>query len=645
MLPKFSEFLDMRYSCSIIDKLISFESNPALGYRTSGSAAEFAAGDFLYHEMKAIGMRNVRKDAVNVDNFEFKRADLTYTMPNGNRKTVVMSAFQARAFAENAPIRVLYVGKGTEDDYKDKDVAGKYVLVDLNMVDDWFIYWVVGQAAAKKAAGIIVVQVGGYCSWSPDTLGVQDISTNADLPTFSMSVREADVFKNHLERAGGELECSLNADVRITNNGITHNIIGEIPGQIDEVVYLIGHYDGYFRAYADNASGIGAILGICKAFIESGYRPRRTLRVCLHGAEEWGLEGSRYDWARGATMLTRKHPEWGENGFMLLNLDGWLISSEAEGTAVRTWWELAGEMEKIGQSVEGNIYPFRTIAPMWTWTESFMYAMLGIPTIESWYDGENIWPSYHSTSDTREVNHYSDEAYRSSHILYGTLLQRIDALDVRPLNFTDMFEKLLESLDPKTLGACTELKAAVTRACRAATALKDKEKNLTGGEELCVYNAKVSRIFAKIINELLGLDWYENLDFIHVRNRNNIQQLMKVLDDINADNPEAARQDLRSVDLCWYAYHFDRETYNYFVDQVIGENAPDTWALGKVGSIGDYYDVARAIAKAAAEGTPVPAWVAEKIRSELEEQKAEAADMIRRETKIVTALASMMETA
>lgn len=76
MLPEFTKYLDMNYPLGVIDKLISFQSNPDLGYRTSGSAAEFAAADYLYTEMKRIGMRNVHKESVTVDNFEFKRADL-----------------------------------------------------------------------------------------------------------------------------------------------------------------------------------------------------------------------------------------------------------------------------------------------------------------------------------------------------------------------------------------------------------------------------------------------------------------------------------------------------------------------------------------------------------------------------------------
>ena len=644
MLPEFTKYLDMNYPLDVIDKLISFQSNPDLGYRTSGSAAEFAAADYLYDEMKKIGLRNVHKESVTVDNFEFKRADLTYTLPNGNKRKVIMSAFQARCLAEDEKIRIIYVGKGRDVDYEGVDVEGKYVLVDINMIDDWFIYWPVCQARAKKAAGIIVVQVGGYCSWSADTLGVQDISTAGDIPTFSITVREGDLLKSVLEEMGGEIEATLNADVRIDNNGTSHCVLGEIPGETDEIIYLIGHYDGYFTAFSDNPSGIACILSICKAFIESGYKPRRTLRVCLHGAEEWGTEDSRYDWARGATELTKQHPEWKDNGFMLLNLDGNLIASTAKEAQVRTAYELVDGMMEIGNSIEGNIYPFGTQSPLWTWTESYMYAMLGVPTVESWYEGFNFWPSYHSTSDQKEVNDYSDEAYMSSHILYGTMLQRFDALNVRPIDFTALFDKMAESVDPSLMGDASELMKAIAKARDVAAKLKAKNDSFTAlDDNTNAFNNKVQHIFAKIINELFGLDWYETYDFIHARNRNNIGALERAIADIKAgDLDKAVDEDLRAVDLTWYAYSFDRETYQYNVDHVIGDVAVETWAKGKVNTIADTYDVARQLMKLRSENGDASACIP-KLESELAIQREEVKEKMAIEVKLLNELCEMME--
>ena len=217
---------------------------------------------------------------------------------------------------------------------------------------------------------------------------------------------------------------------------------------------------------------------------------------------------------------------------------------------------------------------------------------------------------------------------------------------MRPLKFTALFDQLRANLDRDTTGGCPALEAAIDQVYAQSKALKEKEAKLAGqSEALRVYNAKIAKVFAKIINELFGLDWYENYHFIHMRNQNNIQLLNKVLSDAAAKDYDAAYEDLRGVDLCWYAYHFDRETYDYFVNQVIGDDVPDTWAIDKVGSIADLYDVAKEIAAAKAGKGSISDAALEKIKAEIQVQKAELARKLEKEADIVNALAEMMKEA
>ena len=70
------EALDIGYSYNLAKKLEEFRSNPALGYRTAGSAAERQAGQFLAREMERIGFSDVSCDRIDVDAWEFERAEL-----------------------------------------------------------------------------------------------------------------------------------------------------------------------------------------------------------------------------------------------------------------------------------------------------------------------------------------------------------------------------------------------------------------------------------------------------------------------------------------------------------------------------------------------------------------------------------------
>ena len=73
------------------------------------------------------------------------------------------------------------------------------------------------------------------------------------------------------------------------------NVIGEIVGaeKPDEIVLVGGHLDSWDLGTGaiDDGAGIGVSAGSAQVIIESGLKPKRTLRVVAFGAEEVGLLG------------------------------------------------------------------------------------------------------------------------------------------------------------------------------------------------------------------------------------------------------------------------------------------------------------------------------------------------------------------
>ena len=288
MLENYYEKIDVSYSQEVMDHLLTFGDNEQLGFRTAGSPAELAAGDYIAGEMEKIGLKNVRKEAVTVDTFTFSDASLRFQTASGEEYTATMAMFQTRCQAGETPVEVVYVGKGTAADYEGIDVTGKLVLFDIDQFNEYWINWPARQAQQKGALGVIAVNVDGYCTYSPETLGVQDFSGPADMPAFSMSVSDAQVLKEALE-GKKELSVVLTAHSTVENDGTAYNIVGELPGKTDDVIYLFAHYDAYFRPVSDDTSGVGCMLGMAKALVDSGYQPEKTIRFVAHAAEEWGL--------------------------------------------------------------------------------------------------------------------------------------------------------------------------------------------------------------------------------------------------------------------------------------------------------------------------------------------------------------------
>ena len=78
-----------------------------------------------------------------------------------------------------------------------------------------------------------------------------------------------------------------------SDTGVSHNVIAELPGQIDEWIVLTAHFDSTSLSQGayDNMSGCIGLLHMLQYF--SGKSHRRGLRFVWCGSEERGLLGSK----------------------------------------------------------------------------------------------------------------------------------------------------------------------------------------------------------------------------------------------------------------------------------------------------------------------------------------------------------------
>ncbi len=639
----FYDCVDPAYSLGVMEKLRSFTTNDDLGFRTAGSSAELAAGDYLVSEFEAIGLANVHKDEVTVDKWEFKNADLTYQGVDGADTTIELAAFHVQYAANDEELTLVYAGKGTEADYEKLNVQDKIVLVDIDQLNEWWINWPAYQAKVKGAKAIIAVNVDGYCTYSEDTVGVQDLCGPEDAPAFSISVAQADALKAAIESVGGELSVKLNADSVVKRNGTSYNIVGEIPGKSDEVIYLIGHYDSYFRAFDDNTSGIGAMAGILRALVMSGYQPQKTIRAVAHCAEEWGVADSRYDWARGAAASAEKHPEWADSAFMMINIDGGSIDGGSKGYKITTPYELADAVLTMGQAVEGSPLPEELIvnSPIWTWTEEFAYSQLGIPTLASGMYGASHTASYHSSSDTKEANRYSDEVFAFSQKLYGSYLISFDKLLVRPIEYIKLFDAMGESVRAETIEDAQTLLDALAKAGEAADKLSEKAAAVSA-QDAPAFNTAVNKLNRLVQNNMYTLDWNEEYQFVHEYKQNNVEYLEGAIAALKAGDAALALDEyLWQIDLNWYAYAFDKATCDYFAMQVLGDDARNSWGGTYVQSNADLLDVIRSLQNAK-EGASFDAQIAA-LEKELATQKDNLKAVVQKEIADLVHITSEIE--
>ena len=609
--------LDVSWSYRLAKEMEKNASNPALGYRTAGSAAELATGELLADTMRSLGFPKVYKDAIRVDAWEFQRAILTFHTEDGATQTVQLGSYQTNFITDGAsPFSLVYVGKGTKFDYEGKDVKGKLVLVDINQRDEWWINYPVYQAHLKGAAAVIAVQTGGYGEVDEAALNAQDISGPADAPAFSISRRDAALLKRALD-AQGELSVLLDAVSRVTPDQTTYNIVGEIPGRHPERrILLSAHYDSYFDGFQDDNTAISMMLCIAKTLLEIGYQPENTLTFCAMASEEWGVIDSQFDWSTGAyEEVFTVHPDWRGKVIADLNFE---LPALAHGTRarIRSTWEYLPFLERFLEELPTltPAYPEETkiTAPIETWSDDFSIAIAGIPSMVNDFTGGSFMETnYHSQFDND--NYYDEDVYRMHHELFGLLLMAIDETAVVPLSFAGVLQRAASLLDLPRCEALGADSVALTDALLAAAEAADPiYRKITGlnaayaqalaenrpaeADELFsrsrIAEAKLLAAFQKEQDTFVRIDWHGNVLFPHRILQEHLLLLSEAVNDLRQGKISVALRKLYQVDNNFYAFSFDREVYEHFTGNSLYQPKERLkWGYGRIIGHEDLFDV------------------------------------------------------
>ena len=598
--------LDIEASYNLAKQMEAYRTNPVLGYRPAGSKAEFETGEMLKSYMEDLGLSNVRKDEIKVDGWEFEKAVLAYADAAGESQEVQLGAYQTDFVTKGAEtFQVVYVGKGGEKDYADKDVTGKIVLAEINQRDEWWINFPVYQAHEKGAKALIAVQIGGYGQVDEKALNAQDIAGPPEAAAFSMSFEDSEKLKACLDEKG-EITVTLDASSRVMRDVSTYNILGEIPGRrSDRMILLSAHYDSYFSGFQDDNTAVAMMLGIARAFIKMGYQPENTWVFCAMAAEEWGIADSKYDWSTGAyAEVFNVHPEWagkviGDFNFELPalsngNLDG-----------IRCTYEYKDFFEDTLKTLPAlsPAYPEGVLvsAPIETWSDDFSVAISGIPSMVNEFSaGSFMTTHYHSQYDSDA--YYNEAAYRFHHELYGLLLMHLDSQSVAPLNFAEVFEQASASLDvlmcQKSGSRVTALLNLLGQTEEVAEEVYDRiyDINEAGVDSEQCREAEniLLKVFKMAQDKYVRLTWEDAVVFPQEAAQNNLRYLKKAIRALKRKIPdaEAAFEALYEIDNNAYAFQFSKQVYERFTDYVLDQNSDRLqWGRGRIVHHENLYDL------------------------------------------------------
>ena len=206
--------------------------------------------------------------------------------------------------AGNAEIEAPFYDMPGTDPYSLSLCRGKIV-----MIDGYMGYWRYQDILAAGAVGFITYD--GHINYADCDIDQRELRPHVakgnKLPGVNINAKDAvRLVENDTKTVRIVLE-------QEEWEGQSHNVVLDIPGEIDEWIVLTAHYDSTSLSTGayDNMSGSIGILAMAEHFMTAPHK--RGIRMILCGSEERGLLGSK--------AWVRDYPQLAEKCVLNVNLD------------------------------------------------------------------------------------------------------------------------------------------------------------------------------------------------------------------------------------------------------------------------------------------------------------------------------------
>jgi len=538
----------------------------ANGWRSAGSDAEHATADRLVKEWEAIGLQNVDKLGSKCDKFQFNSSSLKIADSDvdfhGNDIEAVEAgtngpaSYQVNGTNGDLTAEIVNCGTGFEADYEGKDMEGKIALVQVDQSNEAWIDVYMEQAHKAGAAALVTWAKSGYGEAGTFTTNVQDVCSSDLLPTAAISADQAKKVKKAIK--DGHTECTLNIDAEMVDNGgTTYNVVGMIPGKNhDQKIVISAHYDKYWYGFQDDCCAISLVATIAKAMVDSEYEPENDIYFIAHGAEEWGVTDSQFDWTTGAWGVCEEHSDIPDNCLAMINCE-LPAFTPAEGqmsiVCVPEFRSLVKTMFESGLVTTSGKAVFNTKpADATTMEDGITYRVHGVPYLINGFEDQTfISHNYHTIADNAET--YDADVFQTNIDWYGAFAMYIDTEPALELNtailanylkkgFNEEYAKEAGVDTEKYLAAVAELKAKGKAAYDAALACNAayEEAVANGNEEAAAelrtqgveLNKKVLEAF-QVTQDKFFYNSDFSADYGQVQTFNNLSYIDAVLDGID----------------------------------------------------------------------------------------------------------------
>lgn len=278
-----------------------------VGQRLAGTEAEARARVWAKAEMQKLGLVNIREETFPLKAWERGQARASIV---GSNHQLALTALGYSGATPAGGITVdvtCFASLAAFRAAPDAAVKGRIVFIDhrMGVTQDGSSYGANGAVrraapalgAQKGAAAVLIRSLGTDYHRNPHTGGTVFPAGVNPIPALALALPDAELLARRC--AAGPVQMQLLA-TPTSRPSQSANVTAEIPGTVpSEVVVLGGHLDSWDlgQGVFDDGAGVAISLAAAAAIKDhvdrTGQRPRRTIRVVLWGAEEFGLIGGR----------------------------------------------------------------------------------------------------------------------------------------------------------------------------------------------------------------------------------------------------------------------------------------------------------------------------------------------------------------
>lgn len=368
------------------------------GYRLAGTENLENAIDYMLTQLQLDGLENVHGEEAMIPHWVRGEESAVLLQPRYHKLPVLGLGYSTGTGSEGIKAEVIVVKSFDELDKRASEVPGKVVVYNQDYINYGVTvqYRLLGAARAAKhgAVASLIRSVASLSIDSPHT-GMQFYQEGIPkIPTACISVEDAEMMWRMSVR-GENIVVFLNMSAQNLPPVISRNTIAEIKGTEypEQVVLVSGHLDSWDVGQGAMDDGGGAFISwqALSLIKQLNLRPKRTLRLVLWTAEEFG--------GVGAQAYYDKHKAEADNFDLVMESD--------EGTFTPTGLLFSGSesARKIMAEIMTLLKPINASAldsggggtDIGPWMEA------GVPGASLKNDNDRYFYFHHSNGDTMTV--------------------------------------------------------------------------------------------------------------------------------------------------------------------------------------------------------------------------------------------------